>query len=90
MSQHPSLRCDSVGTKHRNVLKRLERIKRLEKENRWNENSKIFGLPKVKCIKIKVKKSSEGKEAKDATKEAGATTASAASAADKKPAEKKG
>lgn len=59
MSQHPSLRVDSVGAKHRNVLKRFERIKKLEEENRWQGRSSIFALPKVKSIKIKVKKVKE-------------------------------
>ncbi len=61
MSQHASLRIDSVGIKHRNVLKRLERIKRLKKENRWAEERSMFGLPKVKSQKIKVKSSSADK-----------------------------
>lgn len=59
MSQHPSLRVDSVGVKHRNVLKRFERIKKLQEQNKWQERSSTFGLPKVRSLKIKVKKSKE-------------------------------
>jgi small basic protein (TIGR04137 family) len=62
MSQHPSLRFDSVGAKHRNVLKRLERIKKLQDENKWEGRSSIYGLPKIKSLKIKVKKVKEVKE----------------------------
>ena len=50
---------DSVGAKHRNVLKRFERIKKLQDEDRWKDRTSIFGLPKIKSIKIKVKKTKE-------------------------------
>ena len=74
MSQHPSLRVDSVGAKHRNVLKRFERVRKLEEENRWQGRASMFSLPKVKSIKIKVKK------VKEAPAE-GAAAAGAAAAA---------
>ena len=79
MSQHPSLRIDSVGAKHRNVLKRLERIKKLQEEEKWKEGNSALGLPKVKSMKIKVKKTKEEKEAK----EGAAAEAPAAGAANK-------
>ena len=59
MSQHPSLREDSVGAKHRNVLKRFERVNKLQETNKWGSKNSAFGLPKVKSIKIKVKKTKE-------------------------------
>ncbi|MBN1689086.1 MAG: small basic protein [Candidatus Omnitrophica bacterium] len=62
MSQHSSLRVDSVGKKHRNVLSRLERVKKLQNDKKWNNRKSAFGLPKVKSLKIKVKSSSEGPE----------------------------
>ncbi len=61
MSQHSSLRVDSVGVRHRNVLKRLERIKKLQEEGRWQGEASIYNLPKVKSVKIKVKKVKEPK-----------------------------
>ena len=73
MSQHPSLRVDSVGTKHRNVLTRLERVKKLQEENKWNDRPSVLGLPKVKSMKIKVKKVKEAP-----AEEAGATPGAAA------------
>ena len=95
MSQHASLRVDSVGAKHRNVLKRLERIKSLKKDQRWMDQSSVYGLPKVKSQKIKVKAVKEEKATApgaEGTKapEATATKAPAAKAAvaAKKPAEK--
>lgn len=57
MSQHPSLRIDSVGAKHRNVLKRFERIKKMQENNKWQDRESVFNLPKYKSLKIKVKKS---------------------------------
>lgn len=63
MSQHPSLRVGSVGVRHRNVLKRFERLKRLMEDNKWDETKSVFALPKVKSQKIKVKKvKAEGEE----------------------------
>ena len=55
MSQHPSLRVDSVGAKHRNVLTRLERIKKMQEEDNWKDRESIYNLPKIKSLKIKVK-----------------------------------
>lgn len=56
MSQHPSLRIDNSQTKHRNVLKRHERIHRLIELEKWNDRPSAFGLPKVKSMKVKMKK----------------------------------
>ena len=65
MSQHPSLRVDNVGTRHRNVLKRAERIKKMMDENRWAEEKSVFGLPKIKSLKVKVKKVKAAKEGEE-------------------------
>ena len=90
MSLHSSLRVDSVLTKHRNVLKRHERVQRLVELEKWGERKTVFGLPKVKSMKIKVKKvkaeKAEGEAAKTAAAPAAATPAPAASAEKKKPA----
>lgn len=79
MSQHRSLKVDSVGVKHRNVLKRHERIKKLQDDNRWMDGNSVYNLPKIKSIKVKVKKSA-GKEAGEAKTE-GAVVATAPAAA---------
>lgn len=78
MSQHPSLRVDSVGTKHRNVLKRYERVKKMQEQNKWKDRPSAFGLPKYKSIKIKVKKV---KEVPEGAAGAAAPAAGAAAAA---------
>ena len=63
MSQHPTLRVDSVGAKHRNVLKRYERIQKMQDQNKWLDRTSAFNLPKIKSMKIKVKKTKEAPEA---------------------------
>lgn len=56
MSIHPSLSSASKTKKHRSVLKRFEKLKVLIEKGKWQVGDPIFGLPKVKTIKIKVKK----------------------------------
>jgi len=82
MSQHPSLRSDSVGAKHRNVFKRLERVKKLQEMGKWTENATAYNLPKVKSQKVKMKKT---KEAKDPAAAGAAAPGAAAPAAGAKP-----
>lgn len=83
MSQHPSLKVDSVGAKHRNVLTRLERVKKLQEQNKWQDRATAYNLPKVKSMKIKVKKVKEApaEGAAGAAPAAGAAAAPAAKAA---------
>lgn len=69
MSIHPSLR-PSKGKGHRSVFKRFERLKMLLEKDKWHEGESVFGLPKVKSIKIKVKK----EKAAEAKAEAASTT----------------
>jgi small basic protein (TIGR04137 family) len=83
MSQHNSLRSDSVGAKHRNVFKRLERVKKLQEMGKWSDVSTAYNLPKVKSQKVKMKKEAKVKEA---TAEGAAATGAAAPAAGAKPA----
>lgn len=78
MSQHPSLRSDSVGAKHRNVLKRFERVKKLQETGKWSDRTTAYNLPKVKSMKIKIKKV---KEAKEGAAEGAAAPGTAAPAA---------
>ena len=57
MSLHSSLKRSASAGKHRNVLKREERLEKLVDEERWNaEGDSIYGLPKVRSIKMRVKK----------------------------------
>lgn len=77
MSIHPSLR-PSKGRGHRSVFKRFERIKMLADKDKWKEEESVFGLPKVKSVKIKVKK--EKSEAKAAAEGSAAPAAGPAAA----------
>ena len=84
MSQHASLRIDPTRTKHRNVLKRHERIHRLQETDRWSDQQSGFGLPKVKSLKIKMKKIKSEKAEGQAAAAPGAAPAPAAAASEKK------
>jgi len=79
MSQHSSLRIDPTRTRHRNVLKRHERIQRLIETEKWNDRPTAFGLPKVKSLKIKVKKV-KAEKAEGTAATAGAAPVAASSA----------
>ena len=65
-----SLRRKGRLRRSRNVLKRAERITRLEFEDRWEEGQSPFGLPKVRVIKTVVgkKKKKKAKEEADEKK----------------------
>jgi len=71
MSQHPSLRSSEKDKKQRSVLKRFERLKHLHDKGEWKEGTSIFGMPKIKILKFKIKK----EKAVEETAEAGAETA---------------
>lgn len=56
MSIHSTLSSSLKNRKQRSVLKRIERIKYYISKGSFNEGSPVFGLPKIKSLKIKVKK----------------------------------
>lgn len=73
MSIHPSLRISEKDKKQRSVLKRLERLKHMIEKEEWKEGDRIYGLPKIKSVKIKVgkkEKKEEKTEEKAADKQA--------------------
>ena len=77
VSIHPSLSSSFKNRKQRSVLKRFERIKYYISKGSFNEESPVFGLPKIKSLKIKVKKE---KAAEKAPLTAGAPAAPSAGA----------
>lgn len=81
MSLHPSLKTSKAGKKHRTVLKRYERWAISKEKGILKDDDSVFGMPKLKIIKIKVKK--EVKEEKPKEGEAAVTAAPAAPAAGK-------
>ncbi|OGX32219.1 MAG: hypothetical protein A3D27_02925 [Omnitrophica WOR_2 bacterium RIFCSPHIGHO2_02_FULL_46_37] len=72
MSIHSTLSSSLKNRKQRSVLKRIERIKYYISKGSFNEESPVFGLPKIKSLKIKVKKE---KTAEKAPQAAGAPSA---------------
>jgi len=56
MSIDKSLRRKNQLARARSVLKRGERIKTLQETDRWTEGRSPYGLPKVRVLKVVVKK----------------------------------
>lgn len=79
MTQHASLKTDSVGARHRNVLKRHERVTKLVSQDDWGKRDSAYKLPKVKLIKMKVKKVKSDKEETPAGQPTAGTSAPEAS-----------
>ena len=79
MSIDKSLKLKGKLVRPRNVFTRSERIKILKGEGKWEPTMSVFGIPKVKSVKIKRKGKSEKKAAKAEAAEA--TTAAAATPA---------
>ena len=86
MSIHPSLRVSDKNARQRTVLKRTERLNSMIEKKQWKEGDNVFGLPKIKTIRIKIKKE---KAEKVATTTAGAAPAPAAGQTAAKTPEKK-
>ncbi len=59
MSIHPSLGAAVKGKQQKSVLKRTERIKHMMAKGLWKDDAKVFGLPKIKALRIKIKKAAE-------------------------------
>ena len=91
MSIHRSLRGSEKGKQQRSVLKRLEKIKSLQEKDKWKEGDPVFGLPKLKILKVKFKKEKAAAEKPEETAGAPAgSTATPAEGAKKPQAESKG
>ena len=78
MSQHPSLRIGRRSKQHRSVLKRYERLQTLKGKEEWKEGDSVLGLPKVKTLRIKLKKEKAAETAATPGTEAAAATAGTA------------
>ncbi len=69
MSIDKSLRRKNSLVRARNVLTRGERIKVLQDEERWQDGRSPYNLPKVRVVKIVVKKVKKAKEEEGAAAE---------------------
>ncbi len=76
MSVDRSLKLKDALKRHRNVLSRGERIEVLKKEERWQEDDGVMGLPKVAH-----RKSTGGKKSDEEKKTEGAEGAAPAAPA---------
>ncbi|MDP2904962.1 MAG: small basic protein [Candidatus Omnitrophota bacterium] len=85
MSIHPSLNISEKDKKQRSVLKRSERLKMMLEKGQWKEGEKVYGLPKIKTIRIKIKKEKAEKAAEGVPAD-GAAPAAAQPAETKAPA----
>ena len=81
MSIDKSLITKGKLARHRNVLTRAERIKFLINENLWKDGRSVFGLPKVKTLKVRKKVKVE----KEKTEEEAAATPTGEEKKDKTP-----
>ena len=63
MTIDKSLKIQRGLIKNRNVLTRVERLAKLQEQDRWQDGDSIFGLPKVRVQKISLKKKKKVKTA---------------------------
>ena len=80
MSMHPSLKATEKGKKQRSVLKRIERVKSMIDKEKWKEGDDFYHLPKLKTIRIKIKKEKVEKAGEAGAAAEGAAPAAAAPA----------
>lgn len=78
MSIHPSLKSSEKSKKQKSVLKRAERIKVMLEKGTWKEGNSVYGLPKIKILKIKMKKEKTAAKTETAAVAAGAIAAAPA------------
>lgn len=90
MSIHPSLASSDKDKKQRSVLKRIERLRHMKDKEQWKEGDEVYGLPKIKTIRIKIKKEKVEKAEEAAPVEGAPTAAGAGSAPAKEQAQSKG
>ncbi len=86
MTMDKSLSVRRGSVKSRNVLKRDERIAKLKEAERWDESKSVLGLPKVRVIKLTMKKKKKKKEEEGAEGAEGAAAAPGAAGAAAAPA----
>lgn len=81
MGIHPSLKTSDKVKKARSVMKRSERIRSMIEKGQWKEGDDVYRLPKLKTVRIKIKKEKVEKAAEGVAGAEGAAAAPAAGAA---------
>jgi len=56
MTLDKSLKVAGGAIKTRNVMTRVERLKRLTELERWKEGDPVLGIPKTRVMKVALKK----------------------------------
>lgn len=79
-----SLKVKAGAISNRNVLTRAERIGKLKEADKFNENTSVLGLPKVRVLKISLKKKKKVKAEEPDAKGAKGAKGAAAKPAGKK------
>jgi small basic protein (TIGR04137 family) len=72
MSIHPSLRLSEKDKKQRSVLKRAERLRIMLEKEQWKPGDEVCGLPKIKTVRIKIKKEKAAEKVEAAATEGAA------------------
>jgi small basic protein (TIGR04137 family) len=75
MSIHPSLNSSEADKKQRSVLKRAERLRMMMDKSQWKEGDDVYGLPKIKMVRIKIKKEKAAEKPEAAAAEGAAPVA---------------
>jgi len=65
MTMDSSLKVKAGAIKTRNVMTRAERVARLKELERFDEESSIVGMPKVRVVKVSLKKKKKVKKEED-------------------------
>lgn len=65
MTIDKSLKVNRGLVRTRSVLTRAERLEKLRDADRWNEGDSVFGLPKVRVMKVSLKKKKKVKAAEE-------------------------
>ena len=66
MTMDRSLKVQAGAIKTRNVLTRAERVARLKELDRFNEDGNVVGMPKVRVVKVSLKKKKKVKKEEEA------------------------
>ena len=69
MTIDKSLKIKAGAAKMRNVLSRPERIAKLADDDRWQEGDPVYGIPKVRVVKLSMKKKKKVKKEDEAEEE---------------------
>lgn len=71
MTMDRSLKVQAGAIKSRNVLTRAERVVRLKELDRWEEGMDVVGMPKVRVLKVSLKKKKKVKKEETDDKKGG-------------------